>query len=85
MGGHVASRDVPTVLLPLLQVVGGDGVVVVGGGDAVLGGPVLVRVPGPPSLPSTGAGAVPHTGRHVPGLRLDQPGVGVNIRQDWKY
>ena len=83
MGGHVPSRDVSTVLLPLLEVVGGDVVVVVlGGGDAVLRGPVLLRVSRAPSLPATGGGGVPHGGRHLPALRLDQPRVGVNISED---
>ena len=89
VGGHVARRDVPTVLLPLLELVAGHVVVVVRGGEAVLRGPVLLRVGRAPSLPGpTGAGAVPHlphAARHIAGLRLDEAGVGVNIRQDWKY
>ena len=83
VGGHVASSDVPAVLLPLLEVVGGDVVVVVlGGGDAVLWCPVLLRVSRAPTLPTTGGVGVPHGGRHLPALRLDQPRVGVNIGED---
>ena len=71
--------DVSTVLLRLPELLAGQvGVVVLGAGQTVLGGPVLLRVS---SLPPTGAGAVPHTG-HVSALRLDHPGVGVDIGQD---
>ena len=85
MGGHVSPRDVCSLLLPLLQLLAGHvGVVVLGAGQAVLGGPVLLRVASP-SLPPAGAGAVPHAWGHVSALWLDDPGVGVNIGQDWKY
>ena len=83
VGGHVASSDVPAVLLPLLEMVGGDVVVVVlGGGEAVLRCPVLIRVARAPSLPATGGGGVSHGGRYLTALRLDQPRVGVNISED---
>ena len=64
---------VAAVLLPVLQLVGGDGVVVVGSGQAVLRAPVLLGV-----LPLP-AGA-PHL--HRPALRLDDPGVGVHVGED---